>query len=271
MTPRRHEPPRLGHPGNIAGGGKTFSPPPALCSGPTRSRLSSSAARAALSLPAHRERGQGRPAAPLSARPARAPLPSSASKATAAALHDRFPRRPPRPGAEPRPLLGRPGVSALAPPAGARGSSSTALPTSAPENPSLSRRRTGSGPQEPARRRESTLLATGSGAAFPPHRPPPFWLSSPAAAQLPAGEGSHGGLCLPTVRGARPAQPSPGPPTARGLAAPRGAYRCSYRSPGSRAAAAAGPGRPPLLLPAPRCPRRGLARSAARTMGSGPR
>lgn len=42
LTPRRREPPRPGHPGNIAGGGKTFSPPPALCSGPTRSRLSSS-------------------------------------------------------------------------------------------------------------------------------------------------------------------------------------------------------------------------------------
>lgn len=77
---------------------------------------------------------------------------------------------------------------------------------------------------------------------------------------------------LPTCGAWGPAGPAlPGPPTARGLAAPRGAYRCSYRSPGSRAAAAAGPGRPPLLLPASRCSRRGLARSAARTMGSGPR
>lgn len=137
--------------------------------------------------------------------------------------------------------MSRPGGSALAPPAGARGSSSTALPTSAPENPSLSRRRTGSGPEEPARRRESTPLATRSGAAFPPHRPPPFWLSSPAAAQLPAGKRSHGGLCLPAVRGARPAQPSPGPPRPE----------VSLRPAGRTAARTAAPGRGQL-------PRRGL-------------
>lgn len=153
-----------------------------------------------------------------------------------------------------------------------RGSSLTTLPISAAKNPSLGGEQGASPRSQP-------------GAGHPPPRdrqrgrissaPPalPLWLSSPAATQLLAGDGSHGGLCLPAVRGARPAQPCPGPLTARGLAAPRGTYCCSYRSPGSRAAPAAraGPGRPRLLSPAPRCPRRGLARSAVRTMGSGPR
>lgn len=194
---RRHEPPRLGYPGNIASGSKTFSPLSALCSGPIRSRLSSSTARAAPSLPAHRSacsvtrlhrklRGlHGRRS--LAALPRPLPPPSTIAS----------------PGAPHGPERSRCRAARTAPywlPPQER--TAAARPHCPPRSRRIppSRRRTGREPNRPAQR-----------TAFPPHRPPPPRLSSPAATQLPAGEGRHGGLCLPAVCGARPAQPSPGP------------------------------------------------------------
>lgn len=94
------------------------------------------------------------------------------------------------------------------------------------EYPPSSPQRTGRGPDEPARRRVSTPLETGSGPAFPPHRPPP------SGFHLPAGQGSHGGLCLPAVLGARPAQPSPGPPRPEPSMPPAGGTAARTAAPG---------------------------------------
>lgn len=251
--PRQHEPPRLWNPENRASGGKSFSPPPALCSGPTRSRLSSSAARAILSLLARKGAQAAGPPAPLPARPGRAPLSGRASKATAAALQ--IASLGAAHGPKPRPLSGR---------AGEQLDHTAHLG----REESLSRRRTGSQPEEPARRRASTPSRPAAG----PHflctaRPPPLAFIS--GSHTAPGRRREPWRPLPTCGAWGPAGPAlPGPPHGqRPRCAPRDVLLGSRAAPAARA----GPGRPRLLSPAPRCPRRGLARSAVRTMGSGPR
>lgn len=222
-----------------------------------------------------------RPRRSLAARPqgARAAPPARTAigaACTGAARWQRFQghrRRPPRslspapPTARSRAALGPPGwLRTGSPRRSAReqlGHTAHLVPENTPlfstENRQRARRAGPAPGINPPRDRQRARISSAP--------PAPLWLSSPGRPREPWRP-------LPTCSAWGPAGPTlPGTPKARALDAPRGGYCRSYRSPRSRAApaAAAGPGRPPLLLPAPRWSRRGLARSIARTMGSGPR
>ncbi|XP_039239612.1 translation initiation factor IF-2-like [Pipra filicauda] len=149
-------------------------------------------------------------------------------------------RRPPRlpPPAPPRPerSRGRSPAARAAPhwlppqePAGAARPHCPSRSQRIP--PSLPQRTTASGPKDPARRRASTpprpaarlgphLLRTA-----PPPAPIPGSCTAPGRRRQ---RRSHGGLCLPAVRGARPARPSPGSPRPEVALRPAGS---SYAAP----------------------------------------
>lgn len=251
--PRQHEPPRLWDPENRAGGGKSFSPPPALCSGPTRSRLSYSAARAILSLLARKGAQAGQPG-------------RSATGAawTGAILWQSFQghrRRPPRSLPSAPPTARSRAAAALRPSGGAAWPHCPCRPRRI--RPSFGGEQGASlrsHPEEPARRRASIPSRRAGG----PHflcaaRPPP--LAFICGSHTAPGRRTEPRRPLPTLRCVGPGRPSP----ARAPSQPE----ASLRPAGRTAARTAAPGRGRLPRPERGLGGRGCSRRlrAARAAG----